>query len=517
MIVYYATTHYHVLCAILHKLIYKKENEALLLISNTRAGHDSLCEKVKKQNIFKNVILYEDKSIVRRASREYNLFRHDLNMHRIMNWVLKKVEEITPFPITSNNEFYLWSDFRPLALYLIKHNIKYYYFEDACGVLSRPELLMSVLKSKWTNKVISHFNLNGQNELVINRFADYSAQIEEFEDNKLVDFSVKKLLQSLNDLDKQKIINIFSGITIEKSRTKKAIVLTQPFIQRNKISFEEQRLMYGLLIDYYFKNMDIYIKPHPLDFMANYKGWFSDCYVLDGKMPSEILNICLNTNFEAGISVSSTAVNSLVDYINNIILFDSKSENEIKNLHKYCLICEILHKLDYKKYNIITDGISNCVLKETAKNYKKIDIKKISFSDELPSNIQNKKNNSICIIKNGEKYDIIDLIEHFNLVIIINYKNNLKKDLDFLKNYGEICRIFEICITGEQNTEKEEIFVCSKNKILLKKISEIDYKNQLKHSKLKTKINNYKLMDDEMKDKIIEILLLQNEQLRRNK
>lgn len=520
MVVYYATTHYQVLCTIIHKILYKKGEKSILLISDSRVDHDILCEKIEKERIFDKVILYKDREIVQQASREYYLNKTTLNMYRVLNKVCKKVETITPFKIDKTNEYYLLSDFRPFSLYLIKNKIKYNYFEDACGVLSRPELLMAVLKSPWTNKVIKKFHLNGENELVINKYADASAQTEEFYDEKMIDFSIKKLITKLSDIERKKIINIFNAIEIKKSESKNALILTQPFIQRNKISFEAQKNIYGLILDYFFEGMDIYIKPHPVDFLSNYNDWFDKVVLLDGKMPSEMLNVCLNSKFDYGLSISSTAIYSLDNHLKNIIIFDKDAENQIKHLHKYVLTSKIIENLNSKKIDIYLKNINKSLLNEIIKIKSNINIEKIEQLEEIDNILLKKdtktQNLSVCVLKNVKNYDIFELMEKTDLLIIFKYKSLYIDNFDFINNFNDTSRIFKIKIESSENkVREEEILVCSKNKEIIDKVSKVNYQKDLIHSQLKIKINNYQFLSEEMKDKVIEILSLQNEELRR--
>ena len=103
MVIYYATTYYHVLCAIIHKLLYEKNSQSYILISDNRAEHEKLCERLKKTNIFDNVIYYQDRLLVSVASREFNVNPSKFNMNKLLENMCREVEKITPFEINSNN------------------------------------------------------------------------------------------------------------------------------------------------------------------------------------------------------------------------------------------------------------------------------------------------------------------------------------------------------------------------------------------------------------------------------
>ena len=503
MVVYYTTTYYHVLCAIIHRILYEPDSQAVILVSDSRVEHEKLCERLEKSGIFNKVIYYEDRLIVSNASRRFKHLPFKFNMKRILKDMYKEVEKITPFEINTENKYYLMSDFRPLGLYLIKNKINYYYFEDACGVLSRKHLLMNALKSKWTNKVIEVFNLNGENELVINRYADKLAQEEGFEDEKLIDFSVKKLVYKLKQEDKNKILEIFNIRKIPNDNRKKALILTQPFIQRNKISFDNQKEMYELLMDYFCRDMDIYIKPHPLDKLSAYSKWFPDAKILDGQMPSELLNVIVEDKFDVGISVSSTAIFSLDEFIKSIIILDSDAENRILNINKYYAISKILENIDIKENDVYLKNVNQKILENMIKY--NTNIKKLSqfFEYGEEDNFEYKEK-EIYICDKIEDNSFVEKLDDEDVLILLNYTNLYKDDKNFISKYQDYSR--NIRLTIEESKKQEDILVYTKSKEKLKKLDNLDVQNELIHSNLNLKINSYTFMSEEMKDKVINIL-----------
>ena len=132
MVVYYTTTHYQVLCAILHKIKYEKDEKSCLVVTNARISHKNLCEKVKYAKIFDEVVYYDDKQLVAICSNEYKKIWCKWNIKGILKKIYPMIQKGLPFTINNNHKYYIMSDFKPFPLYLINHKIPYYYFEDAC-------------------------------------------------------------------------------------------------------------------------------------------------------------------------------------------------------------------------------------------------------------------------------------------------------------------------------------------------------------------------------------------------
>ena len=80
---------------------------------------------------------------------------------------------------------------------------------------------------------------------------------------------------------------------------------------------------------------------------------------------------------------------------------------------------------------------------------------------------------------------------------ITKYKNH-SRIIRILKNKDKLNSIFE---------EQEDILVYTKNKENLEKLDKIDIQKELIHSKMNLKINTYTFMSEEMKDKVIKILI----------
>lgn len=509
MVVYYTTTYYHVLCAIIHRILYETNSVAKILVSDSRVEHEKLCERLKESNIFDDVIYYKDRLIVSNASSKFRLLPLKFNMKKILSNMYREVEKITPFEINKDNKYYMMSDFRPIGLYLIKNKINYYYFEDACGVLSRKHLLMNALKSKWTNRVIEEFKLNGDNELVIEKYADKLAQEEGFKDEKLVDFSLKKLVYKLSDEDKNKILKIFNVTKIPNSETKKALILTQPFIQRNRISLKTQKEIYEYLMDYFCKGMDIYIKPHPLDKLSIYSKWFPEAKILSGQMPSELINIIVEEKFDMGISVSSTAIYSLDEFIKSIIIFNSDAENKILNINKYYAVAKILEEIGIERKTIYLKNINKKIL-ENMIRYNTTIANKINFIECKEEKIEY-RSKSIYICDEIEDINFIEEFGEDTVLVLLTDITVCKNSVNFITKYKNHSRIIRILKNKDKLNsifeEQEDILVYTKNKENLEKLDKIDIQKELIHSKMNLKINTYTFMSEEMKDKVIKILI----------
>ena len=371
------------------------------------------------------------------------------------------------------------------------------------GVLSRKELLLNVLKSKWTNRVIKEFNLLGNNEFVISKFADLSAQKEGFFDKKAIGFSVKKIIGEQSAETIQTILDVFEAEKIiDKENRKKAIILTQAFMSRNNISAGEQKLIYALLIDYFCENMDIYIKPHPIDLFSTYNEWFPEAKIINERIPSEIIGGCISKNFDLGISVSSTAIYSIDNNVNKIICFDSDMEDKIKDIHKYYVLAKILEKIKTKKYDIIcAEGINLKVLNEMVLMRTSI-CKNSILINSLNKNIRNGQ--KIYIVNNKKDIQNVEISEE-DIIIIINIES---EELSYILDQNKIFVKYKIVDSKKLVNKEEErgLLVEAKNKGKIEEVSTIDIQNELIHSQLEIRIKGYSYLPEAEKDIIIKVL-----------
>lgn len=336
MILYHAITNYHILCCIIHKLEYNNDKDCILYISKYNKDKKSIEQKLKEHRFFKEVKILEEFPFTVEKNIDNN----------IINKICNYVEKNNLDNLKTYKEYYICGDHYSLGIYLAKNNIKYNYFEDACGVLSQKDLAANYTKKirLWQYNITKKLRLFGESELVIKRYGDLSKQIDGYFNKKDVDFSIAKILQNMSKKQIKIIISVFQDGIIEDIKTEKIdLLLTQYFIGLGFMTYNEQKNLYTHLVDY-FANNKLIIKPHPSDVHGLYRKWFPNSVVLNRTLPSELLPYCFDAKIENGITASSTAILGM-DNIKTHIYFNNDIEKLYLNINKYYITLKILVKI----------------------------------------------------------------------------------------------------------------------------------------------------------------------------
>lgn len=231
MNLYYGLTNYHLLCSILHKMIYLP-NEKAIFIASQGVLKDRINE-LKKANIFDEVYYIEDKEI--RDQKFNEQLSENSSVQEVENVsqdFAKEYSKMIPFDINKIDNFYIFADHGAFGLYLLIQKYKYVYLEDAKGLYSNWKNLDRILEVKDPGMriVALHYGAYGKSNLILERYVDYSSQLENCDLSNCKDFEVNNLLDKLNDKNLNKIFKLFKmNRYFCKGNEKIALILTQRF------------------------------------------------------------------------------------------------------------------------------------------------------------------------------------------------------------------------------------------------------------------------------------------------
>ena len=366
MDVYFTMTNYHILSCLLHKMFFNNRPSVLYVSSYLLKNQKNIIKKLEKIKLFDEVKEYSEIEV---ENTEKVMPDDELNkeIDRVVNEVNLKIGDV----LRSAKNIYMCSDFYSIGFFLIRNNIKYNYFEDGCGVLSKKELPLKIIEKGNPNRarITKLLNTFGENECVINRFGSLKDQVDGYSNEKDIDFCIKDILKKLDKENLNKVLTIFEAKNIKITSSKTNLLLTMHY---NEImSIENQIKIYSSLIDYFTKdNEELIIKPHPADTIKNYEEIFPNATVLYRYMPAELFPFCFNKNFNKGITCWSTAIYSLKDLIDNIICFDMEIDNTYKDFDKYYTIVMFLKKIKTNtKQNIKLLNINELQIEQLFKYY----------------------------------------------------------------------------------------------------------------------------------------------------
>ena len=292
MILYYTLTKYQQLASMLHKLLYAASEEAHLDLSNGNYIELDYMERLKESGIFAEVVIFADQRAWTLGA-EVN-FEYEENLYSVLDNVGELCFQALLRPVEEYDDIYILADHFPLGFVLAYKNIPYHYIEEAAGVHCCYEL--------WKNKLLEQNNrflyliakrvgVYGSADCVIDCYVDLDKQDEAYFDEKAIDFSVPKLLKEINQHQLELILKVFCVDTnyfLDKNE-KVALILTEYLAGAKVCTWEEQRMIYGMFIDYFCENMKVLIKPHPNDHQGTYSIWYSSIIELNKSAPSELV------------------------------------------------------------------------------------------------------------------------------------------------------------------------------------------------------------------------------------
>lgn len=345
MILYIGASIYHILCFSLHKLIYHPQEEAVLVICDnifSKSGMEELKADIDKAEIFSRTLIlhyiegaYNNPYVLKETSGAEQIDHYIAwNEQWIEQWM-----EQNQLDISNVAEFNTAIDHRHFGLYLLSKKISYQYFEDGNGLLSREQVQMEFhKKSQYASfAVTKRLHALGNSSYVTKRYANASAQVPGFYDEKMEDFNVIMLFAGLKEEEQKRILRMFHAKKIVLPQTKKAPVLylTRYVRYLQKPTIRNHHYLSAMILDLFAQNHLVVIKPHPRDFSGRYGELFPDAVVLDKHFPSELLPFLYHEKFRKIITIGSTAIDALEENTEEIIKLEEGFENKMDSAFGY--------------------------------------------------------------------------------------------------------------------------------------------------------------------------------------
>lgn len=341
MVLYYGVTHYHFLCAMLHKMKYHAGEKAVLLIPERINDSRSLKERFEREGIFAQIFLYGEPRV-----ESSNL--SPAGVEKEIEKMVRQVETEFPVNVQEFDEINVSDDHYAFGTYLVRKGISYNFFEDGCGRLSTEKDLMEHVKKMWPVRelIIQELKLFGNALVVKNRYGDLNSQAAGYHNPKDVHFSVTELLAELSKEDVARIIRSFTGAELQSTKADGCLLLTQHFINLNLMNYAQQESLYKTLADYFAEEGQLVIKPHPSDIHGLYREWFPDAVVLERMLPAELLPYCAaGGRYKTGLSASSTSIHNLSGYFDETICFSQRIEKTWGGMNQYYVALRCMERL----------------------------------------------------------------------------------------------------------------------------------------------------------------------------
>lgn len=338
--IYVCATYYHILITIIKAL--KDKNEISIVIQNTVPDADRFIPNLRKSKLFKEIFLYDEVGLV----KEYNKQRIEFIYFR-KDELIKIVEAGCNIDFKYYDNVYIYNDWTTLGAYFIDKKIQYHLIEDG---LDTHHFLKEYLKKvdpyskkkgiknkikKYRKKIVDALGRRffhrgyyffGRSKYAIDVEVN-NKRIVHFNKRKLKEVPRQALFSSLTKKDKKIIYAIFVQKDLHfDTNSKKILILTQPLYKDKLVQSEElQKKIYYDIIDKYYKDYVIYLKPHPRD-LVTYKTK-KNVFIIEKNIPTEVLNFDDNFKFSKAITISSGGL--------NVIKADEKIQYGLDYLNQY--------------------------------------------------------------------------------------------------------------------------------------------------------------------------------------
>lgn len=344
MVLYHCISAYHIIHAMIHKNLNHTDEKSVLIIADFSANKFE--NYLELQDFFDEVILFP-----------YREIEH--NTDTIIDAVTKMYEEKVPYEINEFNEIYVAAAHYYFSLYLIEKGISFHFIEDGCGILSKPKVSYDIVMNYapvQANIAQTYGMFDGNNDYVIDRICNKSAQSFSLSDSNIVDFD---LITEMTKCDSDYIDTILKFFRVEKSDmnwSNSVLVFTQQLANLGILTFEEQVLIYQLVADFFVPDKKLVFKTHPDDVMY-YKLIFPESQVLKGRYPAELLPFTANSIADTSLTIFSSSVLSVRSAFKENIFCGYDFDKTFKRIDSYYFALDVLCNLKKENYNFYGYGL----------------------------------------------------------------------------------------------------------------------------------------------------------------
>lgn len=337
MILYHAVSSFQLLMVALIRRNYDSKEKGILFISQ---------DVVRRLKNYKEFLYFFDDIWEYDNGCGNRMILSNGNVADYFNDIFKR----KGYRIHDFNKIYLACAHHSFGIYIAEQNIPYIFIEDGVGALSRPEVLHKVEeKAKRKDQMSVEYGLyDGSGKYAISCIYNKNYQTEEFKHlDRYIHFDAYEELSQLHEKDRKYLLQIFTDLREIPCDEHSVLILTEHFANLRIFSWEEQILLYQLLVDYFFDGYGLVWKPHPDDLMY-YKEYFPDSYLIKDKFPAEILPFLFLKKPKIIATVSSTAIYTLKSCFENTITFNydfSHYKRQFKDLHRIYAALKIAESL----------------------------------------------------------------------------------------------------------------------------------------------------------------------------
>jgi len=358
MILYHASTMYHLLYCIVHKLtVHENEPCRLLLVESiaTQKERRRLLGRLRGRGWFEQVNFIPEGKLKFGRGRGLNEHSSDKEIEAAVKKICRNFALWFREDLRSFDKIYAAADQWSFGISLLYNKVPYIYMEDAGGMLSQQERYLAITKGfSPTNYYISEYlGGAGRNDIVTKKLCDLACQQPGFADERAEDFSIHKALREKIPHHIDDILYFYRLEKIEVQDDERyGLFLTQYIKTMADWSLDSQECLTTLLVDYICPKHKLMLKAHPKDRWLNYRRMFPHATILPNGFPAELLPFILDKPFDVALTASSTSIGGVAPFSTHAYNFGTEIETKWQRLHLMAAAVHVLKTLGIKSAGV---------------------------------------------------------------------------------------------------------------------------------------------------------------------
>lgn len=423
MVLYHCVSAYHMIHAMVHRRRKHSRDYAVLIMADF--SKNKFADYQELSTFFDEIILFP-----------YREIEHDTAT--IVDSITRMYEKYMHYKITEFDDIYVAAAHYYFSIYLMVNKVRFHFLEDGCGILSKPKVSYDIVMNYapvQANIAQTYGMFDGNNPYVIDRICNMTAQSFPLEGENIVDFDLVKEMKMCKKDYVDAILRFFRMDKIEEDFTDAVLIFTQQMANLGIVSFEEQVVIYQLVVDFFLPDKRILFKAHPDDVMY-YSYLFPESRMLEGRYPAELLPFLTDRMAETSLTIFSSSVLSVRSAFRENIFCGYDFDKTYKKIDSYYFALDILNGLSDEEYNFYGYGV-DVTLIENLLRYG-LTQQKVKF--EYPRHLSRHEKEKKVILLDDKKF-------------ISDVFRNADKEVEF--EYEKI-KLDALAGIPEQTEEKEE-------------------------------------------------------------
>ena len=352
MILYHASTLYHSLCCLVHKLAFHPREEAeLLLVEYMFRGDEmeAFIQKLNSYGWFTRIRVVPESRLAENSRKKLTLSSSAREIENTAKKISDGVMEWLGHDLREYDEINLLAEQWSLGIAVLYQRIPNNFFEDGSGLLGDEGRYFRIVKeiSMKNYVLLKYLKGGGNNSFTKVKYCDMRNQPPGFYDSKAADFNIPHLISEKIPDKVEQLLELYHGKKITTGGEKKMVLFMTQFIRTlTDHNFAVQEKMTAVLWDYFVPEETLLVvKPHPKDCYIDYRKIAPECVVLDRRLPSELLPFVFDRPVQLVLTASSTSTGGVSGITEEVMQFTPDIESHFYRLPVYYAISRMVEAL----------------------------------------------------------------------------------------------------------------------------------------------------------------------------